>query len=167
MSVIWTVCHKLLLIHNPHSFPSMGCNETPPHLPPQGGSHKAEQVLVWSGSKTQTNKKDGGKKRREFFFFSPWASVEKKNMPMNKRQSQVALLLWQQLHANQPFCGTLCCHLWQAHTYTHTRTVANNQHIPTTSLRYCDNSDHVAGKIAIILDETSIFCRALWIVRLF
>lgn len=30
-------------------------------FPPQGGSHKAEQTLVWSGSETQTNRKDGEK----------------------------------------------------------------------------------------------------------
>lgn len=32
-----------------------------------------------------------------------WKGGEKKNPMMNKRQSQVAQLLWQQLHANQPF----------------------------------------------------------------
>lgn len=30
-------------------------------FPPQGGSHKAEKILVWSGSETQTNRKDGEK----------------------------------------------------------------------------------------------------------
>lgn len=55
-----------------------------------------------------------------FFLLSPPdAGVKgrrKKNPLMNKRQSQVAQLLWQQLHANQPFFflffgGALCCHL--------------------------------------------------------
>lgn len=71
-----TSCSSSIILTVSHLWVAM---RPPPHLPPQGGSHKAEQVLVWSGSKTQTNKKDGGKKRREIFF-SPLERVWKKKI---------------------------------------------------------------------------------------
>lgn len=57
-----------------------------------------EQVFVWSGSKKPTK---NGVEIDKVFFFS-YQSVRKKKQN-NKRQSQVAQLLWQQLHADQPF----------------------------------------------------------------